>query len=407
MSPHTVTLIDPPAWYSSIMKAVDGLPSDSHPIAGSFALWMWEAHDGRMPTWVPGDVDIWYASDDTSMYQDIVKVTDSSGNLFVDITKRGSSIIEVNLGEDVPTLQFIQRPIFDDDRALPFGFLDQFDLSVAQVAITRINRRTSDIAPDTATGSGSVCHQVHFEFGDADIRSDIANDLCRCFREMTVASTNTKNRITKYTTRGYQVAQGEIHRLTEWNSYYDAPLRGAPTVDWKTFEPERLVFAAQTTRLKNKMSAVRVDYLDPVTEARVPFCWESPRAKVPFGVSTYPPLDVECNFERKFTLPQNLIDKDYKAFLKSVDTCTLHAVLKHQGQWFPGMREKRQVVLEYNQAPIVHESSKGYPPTTRGKCRQKTEVATGADAVIVHHIPVLWFISGQWGASIQVVKAVV
>jgi len=195
------------------------------------------------------------------------------------------------------------------------------------------------------------------------------------------------------------------------------------TIDWKTFDPKRLVYSTQATTNRNNGKMIRVEYVDPATGDRVPIRWQSPRLKIPFGVSQYPPPgQVSADQLIKYSLPQNLTDEDYKAFLEAMDTRNIEAVLEHQAKWFPGRPPKSKELVEDAYVPLVKpvQEGKDFPPTTRFKIpvrmknvetrfwneqRQQiafSDVAPHSDAVTINEISNLWFIQKQWGAQTQV-----
>ncbi len=205
-----------------------------------------------------------------------------------------------------------------------------------------------------------------------------------------------------------------------------ANTQGRATVQWQTFDPQRLVFSTQATTNKNKGKMVKVEYLDPSTNERVPFRWQSPRQKIPFGVSRYPPPGQEDpNVMIKYSLPQNLTDEAYLAFLRAVDTRNLEITLERQAQWFPGKTAKTAEILGFSYCPIVKPTPEGkdYPPTTKFKCPFRyskietkfwnenreliasSEVQPQSEAVTVNEFGNLWFIQAQWGAQTQVNQA--
>lgn len=200
-----------PGWYqrlASILSEIEIQPQS--PIAGSFALWLWRVYTtGKAPAWSPSDIDFWFSSE-VQMLRTAVK---AFSNLQPDypgstLAKRGPAIVEIQVAEDLPMLQFIHRNTYGIETPAPGCFLGMFDLSVTQVAIEYFHSDT-----------------VEFVFGDDDVRSDIAAGACRCFRDMKAPSfteTNTPSRIVKYQNRGFRVAQGEVRKLVKWAVYYDS-----------------------------------------------------------------------------------------------------------------------------------------------------------------------------------------
>ena len=201
-----------PAWYQRLCSVLDvvGVHPFS-PIAGSFALWLWQVHTtGKAPSWKPSDVDIWFASEREmlravantfSVIQEI-----HSGALF---KRRGPCIVEIHIDDELPVIQFIHRNTYGQKRKAPYCFLDMFDLSVAQVAVEYFERDS-----------------VRFAFGDDDVRNDIHNKTTRCFRDLTasdLSKTNTPTRLEKYKARGFEAIQGEIRELVKWGQNYDDP----------------------------------------------------------------------------------------------------------------------------------------------------------------------------------------
>jgi len=196
-----------PVWYQRlvpILEALDIVPGS--PIAGSFALWLWQGHTtGKTPSWTPADIDIWFSSE-VDMLRTAVNAFSGiqRGYPTAAFEKRGPAIVEIRVAEDLPTLQFIHRNTYGSERKAPYRFLDMFDLSVTQVAVE------------------FFCHDtVQFAFGDDDVRSDIASGTCRCFRDMAApdfAETNTP-RLAKYKARGFEITQGVIRDL-KWGSDY-------------------------------------------------------------------------------------------------------------------------------------------------------------------------------------------
>ena len=206
-----------PKWLQEIADALEIIrPTPSTPIAGSFALWLWQAFTIAPPTWKPSDVDIWYSSaDKASFYQKLVGWFIALQAKFPDskMTSRGPAIVEIHLGGDLPKLQFIQRNVRDQERPAPHCFLDLFDLSVAQVAMTDFHLTMPD------------CHEatfasITFAFGDEAVRSEIALGKCRCFRDL-VGHDMCVKRLVKYEGRGFDITQGEIHELKKWNIAYE------------------------------------------------------------------------------------------------------------------------------------------------------------------------------------------
>ena len=207
-----------PEWVQEIAGALEIIrPRSSTPIAGSFALWLWEAFTLETPTWKPSDVDIWYSSTDkASFYQKLVGWFIALQAKFPHaiMKSRGPAIVEIYLGGDLPKLQFIQRNIRDQKRPAPHCYLDLFDLSVAQVAITDFHLTFPDCLAATFVS-------VAFEFGDEAVRREIASATCRCFRDLKDTNMSQK-RLVKYGDRGFNISQGEIHELKKWNIAYDA-----------------------------------------------------------------------------------------------------------------------------------------------------------------------------------------
>ena len=199
---------DLPSWcqtlYPIIKKAVP-----SCPIAGSFALWFWMAQK-KTPTWTPNNVDFWFSS-----CEEMKRVAAEVSSLAPEapVEKCGVAIIKIHLSE-VPTLRFIWRGIYHSGLPSPAAFLSMFDLSVAQVAITRF-----------------VLGDLQFVFGDDDVRADIANGSSRCFRPMgtnrqaavrdrlVAATDRAASRRATYRSRGFEITQGEERVFADWGLY--------------------------------------------------------------------------------------------------------------------------------------------------------------------------------------------
>ena len=200
----------------------------------------------------------------------------------------------------------------------------------------------------------------------------------------------------------------------------------AATFNWKTFEPKRLVYSSQATTNRNNGKMIRVEYLDPKSGQHVPFRWQSPRLKIPFGVSQYPPPGQQVEGQMvKYSLPQNLTDDDYRAFLGAVDERNIEAVLEFQAGWFPGKPPKSRELVVDAYVALVKPTPEGkdFPPTTKFKVpfrmkqietrfwnEQRQQIASGdvtphSDAVTVNEFANLWFIQKQWGAQTQVNQA--
>lgn len=203
-----------PEWYQQLCPVIE--VTDDCPIAGSFALWLWQTHcTGKAPSWKPTDVDFWFSTEVAMLRTAIAVFLKVQKNEFLypgaTLVKRGPAIIEIQL-PDLPTLQFIHRNTFKT-RPPPFCFLDLFDLSVAQVAIVRFDVRSATEV------------KVKFDFGDDEVRNDIATGMNRCFRDMSAlpeatGMQMTRKRLSKYEERGFQTHQGEIRPLKKWDVYY-------------------------------------------------------------------------------------------------------------------------------------------------------------------------------------------
>lgn len=194
----------------------------------------------------------------------------------------------------------------------------------------------------------------------------------------------------------------------------------AATIKWQTFDSKNLVYSSRALPNGNSGKKIIVEYIDPKTGERVPFRWQSPRAKIPFGVSKW-----DKDGPVKYSLTQNLSDEDYLAFLEAVDIRNCEAAFEMQSQWFPDKPTKSAEVLNELYIPIVKPApvGKDYDPTSRFKIpfRMKqiqtkfwnesrvaipsSEVAPQSEAVTVNELPNLWFVSKQWGASVQVNQA--
>ena len=349
-----------PGWYQRLCPILEACGvSLSCPIAGSFALWLWQVHTtGKAPSWTPSDVDFWVSSD-----TDMMRVFSNIQLLYPGATleQRGPAIVEIRVAEDLPTLQFIHRNPYGQKRPAPLSFLNMFDLSVAQVAIEYFD-------------GGSV----NFAFGDDEVKTDIATGMTRCFRDMSVAETNTPARLAKYHDRGFQTRQGEIRPIGNWGFYYvtgDTTV----TVDWKTFQPARLICAPIMNRGHANIKWFGVGYMDPDTDGKLlPFRWQSPSQEAPLGVLRTLHGKVFC---------QNITDPEYLAFLRSVDErlLTLH-----------GHRDQR-----FSYSPIVSSTD---PPRTRSVFRAEKEVPAGSDTVAVFEIPIIWFCQSLCGSAVRVKK---
>ena len=199
----------------------------------------------------------------------------------------------------------------------------------------------------------------------------------------------------------------------------------AATINWQTFDPKRLVYSSQATTNRNNGKMIRVEYLDPKTSDRVPVRWQTPRLKIPFGVSQYPPPGQATDQPIKYSLPQNLTDEEYKAFLLAMDERNIEAVLEYQAKWFPDKPPKSRELVEDAYVPLVKpvQEGKDFPATSRFKIpirmknvetrfwneqRQQiafSDVSPHSDAVTINEFGNLWFIQKQWGAQTQVNQA--
>ena len=197
------------------------------------------------------------------------------------------------------------------------------------------------------------------------------------------------------------------------------------TINWQTFDPKRLVYSTQAVTNRNNGKMIRVEYLSPETNERVPVRWQTPRLKIPFGVSQYPPPGQATDQPIKYSLPQNLTDEEYKAFLLAMDERNIEAVLEYQTKWFPGKPPKSRELVADAYVPLVKPvvEGKDFPATTRFKIpvRMKTvetrfwneqrqqiafsDVSPHSDAVTINEFANLWFIQKQWGAQTQVNQA--
>lgn len=190
----------------------------------------------------------------------------------------------------------------------------------------------------------------------------------------------------------------------------------AATFKWQEFEPARLQYGVQPLPNGNNGKRVVVEYVDPKTNSKVPVRWQSPRLTIPFGVSRYD--DKEGNV--KYSMPQNLEDAAYRAFLEKLDQCNLDAIFKMQRQWFPDKKPRSREVLSELYIPLVKLAKEDkYPPQTRNKCpfrgnqiltrfwneqREQiasTDVPPHSQAVAVLEFMHLWFIGAQCGAMLE------
>ena len=200
MSLVQTTLSDFPKWFRDMAFVLDQIEA---PIAGSFALWAWQAVTSGPPLWTPADVDIWYSSrHEKQFFRDIVDVMAMFPG--ASLKKRGPAIVEICLRDDLPTLQFIRRKV-DETTQSTKRFLDLFDLSVVQVVLS-----FNIIGCDDHGRFG-------FTFGDSDVKSDIARGTSRCFRDL--GDSAQQDRLVKYEGRGFLITRGEIRDLKPWGVY--------------------------------------------------------------------------------------------------------------------------------------------------------------------------------------------
>lgn len=195
----------------------------------------------------------------------------------------------------------------------------------------------------------------------------------------------------------------------------------AATFDWQTFDSSRVKFGATAIQNGNSGKKVVVTYIKPETGEEVVLRWQSPRLKIPFGISLW-----DKDGPVSYSMPQNLTDPQYLAFLQELDRCLLDGAVSHQKDWFPEKPVKSADVLRELYTPLVRGSdNEKYPPAIRLKChylaksnqmRTKfwndkkemiphTDVAPQSEAVAVCECPHLWFILKGFGASVQVNQA--
>lgn len=182
----------------NILHAIN--PSEKHPVAGSFALWCWmKGMDDENPSWEPNDIDVFCVHADEADYipRTFAKIAlETSASLR--LVHRGNVYEVHGYG---PKVQFVVRNIYEE-RPAPYGFLDGFDLSVAQVAIVGVDG-----------------NEIQFAHADPEVRKDICDNVSRVFRSM---GTVSGDRLEKYRKRGFVMIQGDVREPGKWGTeYYD------------------------------------------------------------------------------------------------------------------------------------------------------------------------------------------
>lgn len=198
------------------------------------------------------------------------------------------------------------------------------------------------------------------------------------------------------------------------------------TFDWKTFDPSRLIYADQPTPMRSGGKSIRAEYIDPKSGQRCAVRWQTPRLKMPFGISRYPPEGDTSGVPVKYSLAQNLTNEEYLAFLEKLDSCNVEAAQEYQAKWFPGKAPKSGEVLCEAYIPLVKppKEESTYPPTSRfklpvdrngvivtrfwnneRKAISSSEVPMQCDGVAVVEMGGLWFVGKAWGPQVQANQA--
>lgn len=181
-----------------VLRAIN--PSEEHPVAGSFALWCWikgMGGDDEIPLWEPADIDVFCVHADEADYipRTFARIALAT-SAPLSLVHRGNVYEVQGYG---PKVQFVVRNIHEK-RPAPYGFLDGFDLSVAQVAIV-----------------GVEGVEIKFAYADPDVRMDVCNGISRVFRCM---GTVSGDRLEKYRKRGYVMIQGDVRDPGKWGTDY-------------------------------------------------------------------------------------------------------------------------------------------------------------------------------------------